>query len=299
MRAAARRNRQLGSSTVLLPVRNPRSSAGFVRVSSIRKLSKREQVAAVCYRVQDEIEFLLVRTRGGGRWTFPKGGVELGLTPAQVAALEAFEEAGVHGRIEQTSFARYVSRKSGKSKRSCTPTELVVHAHLCEVLRLAKPKEQGRDRTWFSAEEARRQLRQGRDKNNVAAVTNVIEKAILRIEHLQRKYGSAGYPTQHDGRERFERWMLEKDSAEKDALQKVQFEARAQLPGWTTRGRLLPKSISKAREMQPYSSAPQNQPRKLLQGDVLPFNVTPPAAIPHANRTKNAIAPGSIANAKK
>ncbi|HTU42634.1 MAG TPA: NUDIX domain-containing protein [Candidatus Aquilonibacter sp.] len=269
-----------------------------MRVSSIRKLSKWEQVAAVCYRVRGEIEFLLVRTRSGGRWTFPKGGVELGLTPAQVAALEAFEEAGVHGRIEQTSFARYVSRKSGKSKRSCVPTELIVHAYLCEVLRLARPKEPGRDRTWFSAEEARRQLRQGRDKNCAAAVVNVIEKAILRIEHLQREYGSARR-TQPDGRERFARWMIEKDSAEKDALQKVQFEAKAQVPGWTTRGPLLPKSISKSSAMQPYSLAPSNQPRKLLPGDVLPFNVAPPAAIPHSNRARNAIAPGSNANAKR
>ena len=283
---------------MLLPTRKTQISSGFVRVSSIRKLSKREQVAAVCYRVRNEIEFLLVRTRGRGRWTFPKGGVELGLTPAQVAALEAFEEAGVHGRIEQTSFARYVSRKSGKSKRGCLPTELIVHAYLCEVQRLAKPKEPGRDRTWFSAEEARQQLRQGRDRNGALALANVIEKAILRIEHLQREYGSASRRTRYDGRERFARWMVEKDSAEKDALQKVQFEARAQLTGWTTRSPLVPKSISKAGgAMQPYSLAPDNQPRKLLPGDVLPFNVTPTA--PQSNRGRNAIAIGSNANAKR
>jgi len=57
------------------------------------------------------IEFLLVQTRGG-RWIFPKGGVERGLTRAQSAALEAFEEAGVHGRIEAAAFARYF--KSGR-----------------------------------------------------------------------------------------------------------------------------------------------------------------------------------------
>ena len=297
MRAAARKNRQLGSSTIRLPARKTGAASEFMRVSSIRKLSKWEQVAAVCYRVRGEIEFLLVRTRSGGRWTFPKGGVELGLTPAQVAALEAFEEAGVHGRIEQTSFARYVSRKSGKSKRSCVPTELIVHAYLCEVLRLARPKEPGRDRTWFSAEEARRQLRQGRDTNGALALANVIEKAILRIKHLQREFRSASHRTQPDGRERFAGWMIEKNSAEKDALQKVKFEAKAQVPGWTTRGPLLPKSISKSSAMQPYSLAPSNQPRKLLPGDVLPFNVTP--ATPQSNRARNATALGSNANTKR
>ena len=67
-------------------------------------------MAAVCYRVRaGEIEFLLVQT-GKGRWIFPKGGVEPGLTHAQAAALEAFEEAGVHGRMEEASFTRYVRR---------------------------------------------------------------------------------------------------------------------------------------------------------------------------------------------
>src|SRR5271155_2735893 len=66
---------------------------------------KRQQVAAVCYRMgRRGIEFLLVQTRGG-RWIFPKGGVERGLTYAQSAALEAFEEAGVHGRMEEIPFA--------------------------------------------------------------------------------------------------------------------------------------------------------------------------------------------------
>ena len=89
------------------------------RLSHLRKLQGCEQVAAVCYRVNGRgIEFLLVQTRGG-RWTFPKGGVEPGLTLAQTAALEAFEEAGGHGRIEETSFTRYARRK------------LAVNAYLC------------------------------------------------------------------------------------------------------------------------------------------------------------------------
>lgn len=97
----------------------------------------REQVAAVCYRIRKlKIEFLLVRTRKG-RWTFPKGGVVGGLTRAQSAALEAFEEGGVHGRIEQASFARYVLRK----RRSLRPAAVAIEAYLCEVSRLGAPQE--------------------------------------------------------------------------------------------------------------------------------------------------------------
>src|SRR5580698_8272771 len=129
--------------------RTPPRSAEFVSLAHLRKLSECEQAAAVCYRVRGpSIEFLLVRTRGGGRWTFPKGGAEPGLTHAQAAALEAFEEAGVHGRIEEASFARYVRRRRRvASAKAPGDEELAVNAHLCEVLRLSPPQEPKRDRT--------------------------------------------------------------------------------------------------------------------------------------------------------
>src|SRR5436189_4497729 len=100
------------------------------------KAPERRQVAAVCFRILSTgIEFLLVRTRRN-RWTFPKGGIQTGLTHAQSAAIEAYEEAGVHGRIEETSFARYTLRKTGQ--RELRQAQSLVHAHLCEVLRLGE-----------------------------------------------------------------------------------------------------------------------------------------------------------------
>src|ERR1700722_20901830 len=92
------------------------SSAKIARRS--RHSKRRQQVAAVCYRIRKlGIEFLLVQTRNE-RWIFPKGGVELGLTQAQSAALEAFEEAGVHGRIEEMPFSRYRLAKNGSQKKN-------------------------------------------------------------------------------------------------------------------------------------------------------------------------------------
>jgi hypothetical protein len=112
-----------------------------------------------------------VQTRGG-RWTFPKGGVEPGLTLAQTAALEAFEEAGVHGRIEETSFTRYARRK------------LAVNAYLCEVLRLGPPQESRRNRTWFSSEKAKRRLCEGRKSDDGAEFVRVVDRAVARIQRL-------------------------------------------------------------------------------------------------------------------
>jgi 8-oxo-dGTP pyrophosphatase MutT (NUDIX family) len=149
------------------------------RSRRLRKPSGRKQVAAVCYRVgSGGIEFLLVQT-GGGRWIFPKGGVKPGLTHAQSAALEAFEEAGVHGRIEQVPFGSY-SRRNGKRET----TEPPVHAHLCQVTRLVGPQESNRKPTWFTAERAKRRLRADRGHGEGDELARLVDRALARVERL-------------------------------------------------------------------------------------------------------------------
>jgi 8-oxo-dGTP pyrophosphatase MutT (NUDIX family) len=178
-----------------------------------------EQVAAVCYRVhKGAIEFLLVRTRGGGRWTFPKGSAEPGLTQAQAAALEAFEEAGVRGRIEEASFARYRRKRSAGENRASRSGEkgVSVNAYLCEVLRLSPPQEFKRDRTWFTAVETRRRLREGRKNDGGAEMVRVVDRAVARILQLRGSIGIVGERSQAD------RPQLK--APQKDALQRVRFD---------------------------------------------------------------------------
>jgi 8-oxo-dGTP pyrophosphatase MutT (NUDIX family) len=141
--------------------------------------AKRIHVAAVCYRLKDdEPEFLLVRTRSG-RWTFPKGGVDGDATHAEAAAREAYEEAGVKGRIEHQPFHSYYHSKRNRLRphRSVVP----VHAHLCEVERLVPPKEEYRNPTWFKADKARRRLRENRTPELAGEVIQVIDSAVMRI----------------------------------------------------------------------------------------------------------------------
>ena len=148
-------------------------------------------MAAVCFRIRNrKIEFLLVQTRGG-RWTFPKGGAEAGLTPAQSAALEAYEEAGVHGRIEETRFASYVRKRSGS--RPTGGHDVVVSAHLCEVLWLGPPEESGRNPSWFSPEKAKRRLHEDRKGHDGEQFARVVDRAVARIQRL-----SSGKPTTID-----------------------------------------------------------------------------------------------------
>jgi 8-oxo-dGTP pyrophosphatase MutT (NUDIX family) len=168
-------------------------SAKFVRLAELRKLRECEQVAAVCYRVRGgEIEFLLVRT-GKGLWIFPKGNAEPGLTHAQAAALEAFEEAGVHGRMEEASFTRYGRRRRGEGRTSSGRSgekEPAVNAFLCEVLRLVPPQELDRNPTWFPAEKAKRRLRQDRSPEFGAELARVLDRALDRIQQSRKKTGA-------------------------------------------------------------------------------------------------------------
>lgn len=241
-----------------------RESARFVRLAQLRKLRECEQVAAVCYRVRGSgIEFLLVQTRGSGRWIFPKGSVEPGLTHAQAAALEAFEEAGVHGRIEETSFTRYVLGKQGRARKSASKSaerELTVNAHLCEVLRLGNPEESNRERTWFPVKDARRRLREGRESVDGAAFGRVIDRAVARIQRLRGGSGIVDYQPQQV--------RTQPDDPPRDALQKVQFDFAE-----TRRWMQMPHPPGPRREIRKFAGpAGDARSREVLQCDVLQFD---------------------------
>ena len=139
------------------------------------------KVAAICYRVDagGEVEFLLIRT-GSGRWTFPKGGVDGDATRAAAAAREAFEEAGVRGRIEPYSFTQYLHVKSNGFLRHRARV-VAVEAFLCQVKELVPPLEFHRDPTWFSPGKAKRKLREARPQRYAAELERVVDHAVQRI----------------------------------------------------------------------------------------------------------------------
>ncbi len=243
-----------------------RDSGQFVRLSQLRKLRECEKVAAVCYRVRGGvIEFLLIRTRGGGRWTFPKGSAEPGLTHAQAAALEAFEEAGVHGRIEEASFARYGRTQDDQGNRVARRDKKgdAVNAYLCEVLRLGPPQESRRDRTWFSVEEARRQLREGRKNDGAAEFVRVVDRAVARIQKLRGRIGRVDdHPKDGQRQDR---------PLQKDALQKVQFEAFAEGYG-AGRGHAFASYVQRRLSETRQSIAPDvDYGREIVHCEVLQF----------------------------
>ena len=139
------------------------------------------QVAAVCYRRRGPgIEFLLVNTNGGGKWTFPKGAPERSRSHSQTAEREAWEEAGARGQIESQHFHLYLHSK-GVFWKSPGVREFVVKAFLMEVDGIESAHEPERNPTWFSPEQARRVLGKGREVKYAREMQTLIDRA---LEHL-------------------------------------------------------------------------------------------------------------------
>jgi len=137
-------------------------------------------VAAVCHR-RDEgtVELLLVRTKGGDRWTFPKGHVEPGEQPWAAAAREAREEAGVEGDVASTPFAhyRYPATRAEEG-------ESLVAAYLLAVVRQGSPaeSERRRDPTWVAPDEAARLLAAGgREREYAEEHARVVREAVATL----------------------------------------------------------------------------------------------------------------------
>lgn len=118
----------------------------------------RTQYGAVCWRMhRGKVEVLLVTSRDTGRWIIPKGWPISGLTPADTAAQEAWEEAGVQGEVVADDIGAFGYAKA------LTPT----HSIPCSVqvfgLRVAKlrdkfPERKERRRKWFGLEKAARKV---------------------------------------------------------------------------------------------------------------------------------------------
>src|SRR5580698_8755318 len=140
------------------------------------------QVAAICYRRRGAaIEFLLVNTNGGNKWTFPKGSTDAKLSHSQAAEREAAEEAGALGTIEPRHFTLYLHSK-GVFWQPGGVEEFVVKAFLMEIHQMRKPDEGNRHPTWVSPEEAKRRLAKGREVKYFRELEGVLDRALERIQ---------------------------------------------------------------------------------------------------------------------
>ena len=128
---------------------------------------------AVCFRRRDRrLQFRLVRSGDGARWTFPGGSLRLAETPTRAAAREASEKAGVIGVIVEQPLAEF---------RHGRRSDDVATAFLLAVQSTAPSGAEGRNPTWFDLEATRERLSEGRAPDEAAELQRVIDVAAERL----------------------------------------------------------------------------------------------------------------------
>jgi uncharacterized protein len=99
------------------------------------------------------IEVLLITSKERRRWVIPKGNPIPFFLNYESAAREAFEEAGVEGRIATMPIGSY---RYAKRRRSSKPAAAIVTVYPLLVTREAAawPEQSERERRWFASAEA-------------------------------------------------------------------------------------------------------------------------------------------------
>jgi 8-oxo-dGTP pyrophosphatase MutT (NUDIX family) len=112
-------------------------------------MSRRELAGVIPFRwKKDGIEICLIRNRGGKKWKIPKGFVDPGETVHEAALKEAWEEAGLTGRLVGDPIGAYDYEK--------WDVKLTVSVYLMEVTEQEDEWEEKRfrERRWSPVDTA-------------------------------------------------------------------------------------------------------------------------------------------------
>jgi 8-oxo-dGTP pyrophosphatase MutT (NUDIX family) len=121
-----------------------------VGIEAAQSATRARQVAALPWRRDGagQRQVMLITSRETRRWIVPKGWPIEGLSDAESAAREAFEEAGIEGSVARAPIGAfdYVKRAaSGREK----PVEVLVFPLLVTAELDRWPEREQRARGWF------------------------------------------------------------------------------------------------------------------------------------------------------
>jgi 8-oxo-dGTP pyrophosphatase MutT (NUDIX family) len=136
------------------------------------------QCAAIPYvEVGGAVLVLLITTRGTGRWTVPKGWPKRGMGDAELAAQEAFEEAGVAGEITPKPIGsfEYTKRLHLFAWIRC---RVAVYLLRADRQYLSWPEKESRNLRWVAPSMAATMVRE----RQLSALLNALEPATQEPE---------------------------------------------------------------------------------------------------------------------
>jgi 8-oxo-dGTP pyrophosphatase MutT (NUDIX family) len=151
----------------------------------------RAQFAALCWRPgKSGAEVLLISSRETGRWVIPKGWPMDGRTSPEAAEIEAWEEAGVKGRIDPAKLGHFRYDKTLKrdtKKESIQPCVVEVFPLQVEKFATDFPEQRQRRRKWFAPDKAARRVAEAELKVLLAGFSPALTSDASAVQPLPEK----------------------------------------------------------------------------------------------------------------
>lgn len=139
------------------------------------KSDVRTQFAALCYKVVDgETRVLLVTSRRSGRWIVPKGWPVDQMRPAAAAMKEAYEEAGVEGKVIDFCLGLYSYQKALDEDEDLPCIAAIFPVKVKNLLKKYPEKGQ-RKRRWYSPGKAAQKV----DEPELARIIKTFDPQLL------------------------------------------------------------------------------------------------------------------------
>ena len=129
-----------------------------------------QQSGVIPFRLKDDrLEILLITSHRRRRWIIPKGIIEADMTAQESALTEAWEEAGITGRVIDEPVGSYDYKKWGGICH--------VEVFLFEVKSVFAtwPEDITRDRAWLSVDEASSRVDEAELKVLIKATPALVE----------------------------------------------------------------------------------------------------------------------------
>lgn len=136
------------------------------------------QIGALCWRMRKGgPEILLITSRETKRWVIPKGWPMPHLVHSNAAKQEAYEEAGIIGRVQRKPLGTFSYDKM-RPDGSAQPCKVLVFALAYEAKAENWPERKERRREWFEPHEAAKKVSEPGLKVLITLLAEQLEKLV-------------------------------------------------------------------------------------------------------------------------